>query len=150
MQTFLPYEDFAKSAEVLDPSRLGNQFYRECLTLIRGKWPNHPASKMWVGHRFVLCQYALACYEELRLRGSDYEKHANEVLEHMKTFRIERSKPWWLGDPDFHQAHRSNLTRKDPNWYGQYWDESPDLPYLWPVEYGKFRSLHSAESEYGT
>ena len=50
MQTFLPYPDFAKSARVLDPSRLGNQFYREGLTLLRGKWPNHPASKMWADH----------------------------------------------------------------------------------------------------
>lgn len=57
MQTFLPYADFDESARALDPKRLGNQVYRECLTLIRGGWPNHPASRMWRGY-----ECALACY----------------------------------------------------------------------------------------
>ena len=47
MQTFLPYPSFSESMKCLDPKRLGNQVYRECLTLIRGGWSNHPIAKMW-------------------------------------------------------------------------------------------------------
>ncbi len=39
----------------------------------------------------------------------------------------------WLGDDAFHRAHRSNLLRKDPEWYGAVFDDVPDhLPYVWP------------------
>lgn len=42
--------------------------------------------------------------------------------------------PTWLGNEDFHAAHRSNLLRKDHVWYGIFgWTEPDDLPYVWPV-----------------
>lgn len=42
--------------------------------------------------------------------------------------------PFWFGDPAFHAAHRSNLLRKNPQWYGQFgWTEPNDLEYMWPV-----------------
>jgi hypothetical protein len=42
--------------------------------------------------------------------------------------------PPWLGDEAFHASHRSNLLRKNPEWYGQFgWTEPDDLPYVWPV-----------------
>ena len=40
--------------------------------------------------------------------------------------------PSWLGNPDFHASHRSNLLRKDPEHYAQFgWTESDNLPYVW-------------------
>lgn len=129
MQTFLPYPEFDRSARVLDPSRLGNQVYRECKTLISGGWPNHPASKMWRGYESALALYSLACLRELECRGRSYPHHITFFAQ----FVTNQSMPPWLGDPDFHRSHRSNLTRKDPKWYGQFWDEPNDLPYVWPV-----------------
>ena len=42
--------------------------------------------------------------------------------------------PPWLGTESLHASHRSNLLRKDPDWYGRFgWTEPPDLPYIWPV-----------------
>jgi len=42
--------------------------------------------------------------------------------------------PPWLGDEDFHRAHRSSLLRKDPDRYGpEFGDVPPDLPYVWPT-----------------
>jgi hypothetical protein len=42
--------------------------------------------------------------------------------------------PSWLGDPQFHAAHRSNLLRKDPEYYGKFgWTEPDDLEYPWPL-----------------
>ena len=41
--------------------------------------------------------------------------------------------PWWLGEEDFHRAHRSSLLRKDPGHYGELFQDVPDdLPYVWP------------------
>jgi len=41
--------------------------------------------------------------------------------------------PAWLGTDTFHASHRSNLLRKDPDYYGQWgWTEPSDLPYIWP------------------
>jgi hypothetical protein len=40
--------------------------------------------------------------------------------------------PSWLGNEEFHAAHRSNLLRKDPVYYGKFgWKESTELPYVW-------------------
>ena len=42
--------------------------------------------------------------------------------------------PRWLGDEKLHASHRSNLLKKDPEYYGRYnWKESDDLPYHWPL-----------------
>ena len=52
MQTFLPYADMRRSAQVLDPRRLGKQRV-ECLQVLRGPtvegygWRHHPAVRMW-------------------------------------------------------------------------------------------------------
>ena len=43
--------------------------------------------------------------------------------------------PEWMGDEGFHASHRSNLLKKDPEFYGKYgWTEATDLDYLWPVQ----------------
>jgi hypothetical protein len=43
--------------------------------------------------------------------------------------------PWWYGNRDLHASHRSNLLRKDDEYYGRFgWSESPDLPYWWPSQ----------------
>jgi hypothetical protein len=142
MQTFLPYEDFCHSAMVLDNSRLGNQCYRECVTLIRGGWANHPASKMWQGHLFYLALYGLSLANEMRVRtkpdGSP--KWGEEVCDRWCAFWREQvnlhpacEPPPWLGDAPFHLSHRSNLLRKMPEHYRRFWPaERDDLPYVWP------------------
>ena len=138
MQTFLAYPSFAESMRVLDDSRLGNQVYREGMTLLRGGWSNHPASKMWRGYELALTRYLIRGVEELKNRGKDYSDRPwcielyDRWLNHPDTECL--IMPSWLGDPAFHASHRSNLLRKDPVWYGQYgWTEPDDLEYVWPV-----------------
>jgi len=41
--------------------------------------------------------------------------------------------PPWLGDEALHRSHRSALLRKDPEYYGRFFDEPLDLPYVWPA-----------------
>lgn len=134
MQTFLSLPDYRASMWCLDKSRLGNQVWREGLTLIRGGWPNHPASKMWRGHEFHLGLYLLAgCDVLLERSGKSYTAVREKILAEMQKFR-DTGAPRWVGNNAFHASHRSNLLRKDPVWYGQFgWSEPPDLPYLWPT-----------------
>jgi hypothetical protein len=43
--------------------------------------------------------------------------------------------PPWMGRPDIHVSHQSNLVRKDPEFYGPIFaGVSADLEYVWPVQ----------------
>ena len=133
MQTFLPYPDFHDSLRTLDPKRLGNQVYREALTLARGGWPNHPASKMWRGHERSLCNYALAGLDVLAERKLYYPHHRTTFTE-LRDSHPDTGVPPWLGYQPFHEAHQSALLTKDPVHYGRFgWNVPFDLPYIWPT-----------------
>jgi hypothetical protein len=94
-------------------------------------WRNHPATKMWRGCERALAAYGAVMCEEWVRRGYR-DTTLPKILEIAKDFP-EKRWPDWLGDPDFHASHRSNLLRKQPDFYGRYgWKESDDLPYLWP------------------
>jgi len=140
MQTFLPYPDFSESMRVLDPSRLGNQVYREGMTLLRGGWPNHPASKMWRGYEVALAEYLYKGVIQLKVRGRDYTLRPwfGEILAYRDEPLV---LPPWLGDEAIHSSHRAALLYKDPEWYGRFgWTEEPvgphpitgKLQYIWP------------------
>jgi hypothetical protein len=142
MQTFLPYPDFAQSAKCLDMRRLGKQRV-EVLQLLKaliagGGWSNHPATKMWRGYEQALTDYGFAIIEEWVERG--YKDSCRDKIYELISgvaenwWPGETVLPPWLGNEEFHAAHRSNLLRKDPVHYGQFgWTESDDLPYIWPV-----------------
>lgn len=135
LQTFLPYDDFRKSAAVLDYRRLGKQRV-ECLQILNtltGKsdgWKNHPAVRMWRGFECALAIYAKDVIDEWVRRG-----YRNTIdLSWTNELRSSLLPPWF-GDKEFHASHRSNLLRKDAVHYGQFgWKESADLPYVWPVK----------------
>lgn len=138
MNTFLPYADFAKSAECLDRARLGKQRV-EVLQLLKALlvpnsgWANHPCAKMWRGHEQVLIHYGTAICIEWRGRGYR-DTCAEKLLAYMPLAGNTYTLPHWLGYEPFHRSHRSNLTRKDPIHYGTFWQEPSDLPYIWPGE----------------
>lgn len=138
MQTFLPYPDFAKSAQCLDMRRLGKQRVEAkqiylALTQPGYGWQNHPAVKMWKGYENSLAHYGMAVIKEWMERGysdSLYPFFANVLI----TTGPE-VKPSWLGNPDFHRSHQSNLLRKDFSHYHQFFPDVPiNLPYIWPSE----------------
>ena len=131
MQTFITDLDYYKSAQTIDPKRLGNQYYREGMTLLNGGWPNHPASRMWQPYLFSLTSYLLACQFELQRRGRWYGKTAVRLRKIRKRL-TNTGFPKWLNQ-DFCSSHRSNLLRKDFSWYKQFgWLEPDNLPYIWP------------------
>lgn len=141
MQTFLPSPSYDESARVLDNKRLGKQRVETKQILLalpktEGGWINHPATKMWRGHEVSLCQYGLAMCWEWQRRGykdSLYDFFAAALAQYEEDGRTFLPPPW-LGEDKVHASHRSNLLRKDREFYSQYgWAESDDLPYVWPV-----------------
>lgn len=132
MQTFLPYPRFYETARCLDNKRLGNQRV-EAFTILKtlayqeGGWKHHPAVKMWKGYEPALMCYFNAMSEEWKRRGF---KHNMGLFQLDKWIAIP---PWW-NSPAFHTSHQSNLVRKSPTHYRQYFPDVPDnLPYVWPV-----------------
>jgi len=131
MQTFLPYPDFKKSADVLDYRRLGKQRVeaKEILDILRGKdssWKNHPAVKMWIGYEDALILYMNTMIEEWKARGYN---NTMEILD----CKEDPEMPLWIGKDEFHISHQSNLVRKYPEYYEVFFPGvSPDIPYYWP------------------
>jgi Pyrimidine dimer DNA glycosylase len=137
VNTFMPEPDIHRSAYVLDYRRLGKQRVeaKQILRALRGEtkgWVNHPAAKMWQGHEALLVRYGIACCWEWIERG-----YQDSMLSYFADLTADYDwddPPWWFGDPDFHRSHQSNLVRKDPAHYRQFYPDVPDdLPYLWPV-----------------
>jgi hypothetical protein len=145
-QEIKPYSDFEKTAKVLDWKRLGkqrveakqildtisalkqNNLYIITKTGKRRKrgWTTHPAVLMWVRYEDCLRMYHNIIICEWIDRGYN---------NNMKFESISRSiiRPYWLGDGRFHASHRSNLLRKNYEWYSQFgWTEPNNLEYIWP------------------
>ena len=139
MQTFLPYNNFYKTASVLDWRRLGKQRVEAkqiLLTIDKGDeangWKNHPAVNMWRGYETALALYGAAICLEWIERGYN-DTQLPWFQERISNNYIEL--PPWLGIEEFHIAHRSNLLRKDYDYYSQFWPDIPDdIPYWWPTE----------------
>ena len=139
MQTFLPYEDFTLSAQILDYRRLGKQrvealqIYNVLVdnpTLQGNKykgWRRHPAVLMWEGYEEALLLYKNKMIEEWILR--DYN-NTMELVGLPDSIKM----PSWIGDNRVHASHRSNLLRKDLEYYSKYrWKEPRNMEYYWPI-----------------
>jgi hypothetical protein len=145
MQTFLPVADFAESARLLDSPRLGKQRV-ETLQVLRALelpdygWANHPVVTMWRGRTAGLVVYGLATVRAWRERGfaDSTETQIAEFAPAAAGLTQEEAAaqgllPSWVGNPEIHLSHRSNLLAKDPEYYRPLFPEDPDnLPYVWP------------------
>jgi len=139
VNTFLPYPEYVKSAKDLDNKRLGKQrveayqILKVNLGLSPGQgWKNHPAAIMWRGYEGSLCEYTIAICDEWIARGYK-DSIKSQVLQIMETLPPESfEKPWWLGIPELHESHQSNLRRKNPIFYT--YAIADDLSYKWPRE----------------
>lgn len=149
MQTFVPYgKSFAGNAAVLDRQRLGKQRVEglQILRTLKGinyGWQHHPAVKMWDGYEDALGYYTLSvcarwtsygykdtCADKVR----EILPHLKEISLHYEPLRGTVRLPEWLDDPEVMVSHQSNLIRKKPDYYQQFWPDVPDyLPYKWPT-----------------
>lgn len=135
MQTFLPLPDFQESVKVLDYKRLGKQRVEtyQVLNILLGRtdskgWVNHPVTKMWRGFEEALKIYQNHTINEWIRRG--YNNNMSlEIIDESKLVM-----PFWFGDDRVHRSHRSNLLRKNFEYYSQYFNEPTDLDYYWAVQ----------------
>jgi len=146
VQTFLPYRDFKHSAQCLDRQRLGKQRVEgyQILKVLLGygkinkngnmAWSNHPAVKMWKGYEFELVLYIKAICNEWTSRGYKDTVLDKSIDLLSKSCTIRVIKPEWLVNEKLFESHRSNLLRKNKEYYSQFgWTEPDNLPYVWPV-----------------
>jgi hypothetical protein len=138
MQTFLPYKNFKRSAQVLDRQRLGNQRVEGfiILKILLGEgsaWKNHPAVKMWRGYEAALVDYLNAICDEWKSRGyKDTMKEKINNLFFSSNLPKKIVLPPFAGNREFHKSHKSNLLRKNRTHYSKYFPNVPDdLPYVW-------------------
>ena len=141
MQTFLPYQDFAKCAKVLDRQRLGKQRL-ECLQILNaltGKskgWVNHPCVKMWKSFEVCLAEYGwYICSEWIRRGYKDTCMEKIIKCVGVDMFSSTHPSPPWLSNDKLFSSHRAALLAKNYEWYKQFnWTEEPIINYVWPVK----------------
>lgn len=132
MQTFLPYPGFYDSVRCLDNKRLGKQRV-EALQILKALyipdygWRHHPCVKMWNGYTQALEMYMDICIEEWIKRGfKNTMKRANPQC------YVDTKMPHWIGNKKLHYSHKSNLLRKDGEFYSQYkWKVNSITEYYW-------------------
>jgi hypothetical protein len=132
MQTFLPYPSFKETAKCLDYKRLGKQRVeaKQIIEILEGKssgWKNHPAVLMWKGYIPCLKHYFNIISKEWEKRGYKHNIGYYEINQPIIY-------PIWFGYTPFHDSHKSNLIRKFPEHYNQYFYIENNLPYYWPVK----------------
>lgn len=149
MQTFLPYNRFNKCAYCLDRKRLFKQAV-ECKQILLAlgvsvgankptsskAWQNHPAVRMWRGHELALAIYSTHIARECIRRKIRTKLLAEfrDVVRRLRKPDQPARYPVWMKNWSIMASHRSNLLRKDRNWYSQFgWLVKPDQPYVWPV-----------------
>jgi hypothetical protein len=153
MQTFLPYPNIERSLKALDNKRLGKQRVEtlQIINTILGRpkldgtpykgWLNHPCSIMWRKHVPLLKIYLNACIDEWVRRG--FKNTMNkEIVEENVIY------PEWWGNQKFHDSHKSNLLKKDFEFYSKYnWPVDANKPYVWLDKNGEWYSQHSGQKE---
>nr|WP_216848410.1 MULTISPECIES: MSMEG_6728 family protein [unclassified Rathayibacter] len=146
VQTFLPFADLRASARALDSKRLGKQRV-ETLQIMRALtvpgygWQNHPAVRMWRGHRPAVMAYQRETCDAWTDRGfadTCLEKTEAALAAHPDDLALYRAGtielPPWFGRDDVHLSHRSKLVEKDPEHYAPLFPGTlPGLDYVWPV-----------------
>jgi hypothetical protein len=162
MQTFLPHENFAQVASVLDNQRLNKQALEGWQILMnllaldpegnfrepRG-WRNHPAVKMWHGYESALTNYIVEMVIEWKHRGYKSTIAEKALATYDRALELglvwengNAELPHWFHEPVLDQlmsSHRLALLTKNYDWYRQFdWAEDTGVAptsyeYVWAV-----------------
>lgn len=158
--TFLPVEDFRRSAEILDPRRRRNQ-PRETLEIMSALlkpgfgYQYHPAVLMWRGHGETLLRYQVAFDDVLKSEASRAYLLKTERLIERFPDAVGHESPPWLGHEPLHRSHRLVLFNKVPETYfGVFGDLSEEIDgrmntalYFWPRTSRKKRVIDHLTGE---
>lgn len=117
--------------------KIGVQEIKEITIKRKTSWYNHPAVQMWKGYEFYLLMYGQAICQAWKDKGFKDSLLVKFNIECSNWIYAKKTqtKPYWLGNEKFHSAMRSNLLRKNKEWYSQFgWTEPDNLPYYWPTK----------------
>lgn len=135
MQTFLPFSDFKRSAEVLDKKRCWKQVVeaKGMLTVLSGikpsRYTNHAALRQWKGY-----DNALKLYYNIFL---DHCLKVHKIKTKLDFLIVDEPVilPPWIGYEPLHSSHRRRLLEKNIEFYSQFnWEEKPGGGYIWAVD----------------
>ncbi len=94
----------------------------------------HPMVIMWDGYYKALLVYYNICLTVWEERG-----FKNTGLKKINTFGTYGC-PTWIYNRNLNLSHRSNLIRRNPEFYKRLWPEVPDnIPYLWTSQKDLFQ-----------
>ncbi len=97
-------------------------------------WANHPAVRMWENHEGALMEYQRAIVGEWVSRGYKDLVCLEKTLKAFHNLDNNFTAPEWLGNEKLHSSHRSNLLRKDYDYYCRFnWEEPDTIDYWWPT-----------------
>lgn len=100
---------------------------------IKTPWYSHPAVQMWKGYEAALAHYGVLCCERWT-KEFGYRDTCSKKIKLLYPEGASYQLPPWLGNPAFHDSHKSNLLRKDPKYYSAFkWKVPNNLPYVWPL-----------------
>lgn len=147
MQTFLISSNPFNTAIILDNKRLGKQRVEatQIASILldisnNSRWKNHPAVLMWKGYETFLVEIYL---RDMMIgwvsRGYDNTKTYQTYKKLRKIIRKKKllcKQPPWFCEK-FFISHKSNLIRKDKEYYSKFFPSVPDnIPYWWPTKNG--------------
>ncbi len=154
MQTFMPFQDYEYTAQVLDNKRLNKQILEgyQIMKVLSGAsesgaWRNHPAVLMWKGCEYELKSYIDHMVYEAEFRGIKTDKNVANLKDLEIRFSLNWGKatPFWMQNQEqlkrVLDSHKANLYRKDPLYYAEY-RNSVAKPccdrclYYWPTHVG--------------
>ena len=116
MMTFLPFENFDKSARALDSQRLRKQLL-ECEGILNVldkpnlPWGNHPITKKWRGFKPALVNYSLVIGAEIKQRGYKCDVVLPRIIAN-HSIDSETTLPPWIGVETNHSIFRGRLKCK--------------------------------------
>jgi hypothetical protein len=122
MQIYFPLPDGDLSANVIDKHRLKALRSRgrrvlESLLGINDYCNEWPAANQWRGYEWWLGVYiGKVCRVYAQLINSRSNARENQIAELLCNRCVDTGLPPWMGDPEYHRAHRSKLMflgRKD-------------------------------------
>lgn len=141
-----PYIAPGASAECLDDDTLAEQIRAVALVLQDSyeQQPSDPkdtmlASRMWAGFPLALAIRGMVFAEELSIKRNRTDLVPQDDLSYIMSAAKEleeaaepRDDPPWMGDPDVHRSHRSNLDRQKLVSATEFPSNPPKMPLLWP------------------
>lgn len=145
LRTWLPDESFPESAKLLHDAEVHKvrQDVLFILHVLAGRhqhMQHNPSVTMWRGCELMLIAYGSNMCTEWKARGNQEKLNDQMLAFAEEAFRTgvlgpeqNGNKPWWLGNPGFHESHRSGLIALRPEHYKNIWPKvAPDLPMVMP------------------